>query len=225
MARPIAQRFAEVREQIGDSTPHLVIDGARVTQDRLNALLEFERISLLGDFADGSTVLEIGAGDGRTAACLMSLMPGIKYIIGDTPPALFLSSGNLRGLFPERRVAAALKASSLEELSALIRGNDLIFIFPHQIRLLADKSIDLFLAIDCLHEMTKATIDDYFAQIDRLARSFYMKVWNTTQVPFDLHRLTRDDYPVRPHWEKVFDEACVFPSNFCEMAYRLPIAA
>jgi putative sugar O-methyltransferase len=221
MARPVAQRFAEVREQVGDSTPHLVIDGVRVTQDRLNALLEFERISLLSDFAGRRMVLEIGAGNGRTAACMMSLVPGIKYIIADIPPALFLSSGNLRGLFPERRVAVAFKASSLEELSALIRDNDLIFMFPYQIRLLADKSIDLFLAIDCLHEMTRATIDDYFAEIDRLARSFYMKVWNSTRVPLDLHRLTRDDYPVRPHWEKVFDEACVFPSNFCEMGYRL----
>jgi hypothetical protein len=151
----------------------------------------------------------------------MSLTSDIKYIIADIPPALFLSSLNLRELFPERRIALAFKVSNPEEVSALIRDNDLIFMFPHQMRLLADKSIDLFLAVDCLHEMTMATIEDYFAQIDRLARNFYMKVWNSTRVPFDLHRLTRDDYPFRPHWEKVFDEVCVFPSNFCEMGYRL----
>jgi len=221
MSRPIAQRFAEVREQVNDSTPHLAIDGIRVTQDRLNSLLEFERICLLGNLTSGTTVLEIGAGSGRTAACMMSLAPNIKYIIADIPPALFLSSGNLRDLFPERCIAQAFKVSNPEEVSALIHDNDLIFMFPNQIRMLADKSIDLFLAVDCLHEMTKATIGDYFAQIDRLAWSFYMKVWNSTLVPFDGHRLTRDDYPVRPHWEKVFDEACLFPSNFCEMGYRL----
>jgi hypothetical protein len=77
-----------------------------------------------------------------------------------------------------------------------------------------------------LHLAPGAALADITAPaFDRLARSFYMKVWNTTQVPFDLHHLTRDDYPVRPHWEKVFDEACVFPSNFSEMGYRLPIAA
>ena len=222
MERPVAQRFAEVRENVADSTPHLVIEGARVTQDRLNALLEFERISLLGELLPNSTVLEIGAGSGRTAACMMSLLPGIKYIIADIPPALFLSSGNLRALFPERRVALGFEAADREQLSALIASHDLVFIFPHQIGMLADKSIDRFLAVDCLHEMTRATIETYFAQIDRVAKTFYMKVWNSTRVPFDLHRLTRDDYPVRPQWQKVFDEPCVFPSNFSEMGYRLP---
>jgi putative sugar O-methyltransferase len=218
MARPVARYFAQVRERVTDSTPHLMIDGKPVTQDRLNSLLEFERISLLGDFAD-RTILEIGAGDGRTAACMMSLIPSVKYIIADIPPAVFLCSQNLRRLFPDRRITMAFTASS--QLSALIRDNDLIFIFPHQLRLLANKSIDLFLAVDCLHEMTKTTINDYFAQIDRLATTFYMKVWSSTQVPLDLHRLTRDDYPVRAHWKKVFDESCVFPSNFSEMGYRL----
>lgn len=224
MARPIAHRIGEVREQVSDSTPHLRIGDIRITQDRLNSLLEFERISLLGDFSGWRTVLEIGAGNGRTAACLMSLVPGLKYVIADIPPALFLSLGNLRGLFPERRVAVGFKATDREQLAALIRDNDLIFIFPNQIRLMGDKSVDLFLAVDCLHEMTRTTIDDYFSQIDRLALNFYMKVWNRTRVPFDLHHLTRDDYPARQHWEKIFDVACVFPSNFSEMGYSLPCA-
>jgi putative sugar O-methyltransferase len=222
MARPVAQHFADVRENVADSTPHLVIEDKRVTQDRLNALLEFERIALLGELAPGSTVLEIGAGSGRTAACMMSLLRGVKYIIADIPPALFLSSGNLRALFPERRVALGFEAAGREHLSELLASHDLVFIFPHQIGMLADKSIDRFLAVDCLHEMTRETIENYFAQIDRVAKSFYMKVWNATRVPFDLHRLTRDDYPVRPHWQKVFDEPCIFPSNFSEMGYQLP---
>jgi putative sugar O-methyltransferase len=221
MARPVAKRLAEVRELVDVSTPHLVIDGAQITQDRLNSLLEFERISLLNITG---TVFEIGAGNGRTAACLMSLQPRIKYIIADIPPALFLSMENLRKLFPERRIATGFDGGP-DKLPSLINDNDVIFIFPHQINLLADKSIDLFLAVDCLHEMTKATIEDYFAQIDRVARSFYMKVWKSTIVPFDLHLLTRDHYPIRRHWNRVFDEACVFPSNFCEMGYRLSDAA
>jgi hypothetical protein len=48
MSRPVALRFAEVREQVTDSTPHLVIDGVQVTQDRLNSLLEFAFSVTLG---------------------------------------------------------------------------------------------------------------------------------------------------------------------------------
>ena len=120
------------------------------------------------------------------------------------------------------RTRVAFNISSREEISSLVRDHDLIFMFPDQIRLLEDKSIDRFLAVDCLHEMTSATIEEYFSQIDRIAKSFYMKVWNSTQVPFDLHHLTRDDYPVKASWEKVFDEKCIFPSNFSEMGFRLP---
>src|SRR5690606_31659160 len=131
-------------------TPHLNLDGARITQDRLNSLLEYEQISRLGVLRRDCRVLEIGAGSGRTAACLLSLVPGLKYIIADIPPALFLSYGNLRDLFPELRVAAGFTVQSRQELDAVIAGNDLIFVFPDQLRHMADKSIDLFLAVDCL---------------------------------------------------------------------------
>jgi hypothetical protein len=181
--------------------------------------------ALHGALLSRATVLELGVGNGGTTACMMSLLPGLKYIIANIPPGLFLSSINLRELFPERRVTVAVNASTSDELQRQIRDNDLIFVFPNQIRLMTDQSVDLFLGVGCLHEVTKATIEDYFSQIDRSALNFYMKVWSSVRGRFDLHYLTRDDYPVRPHWVRVFDDPCVYPSNYSEMGWRIPSAS
>jgi len=214
--------FEEIREEITENIPYVTIDNKKVTQDRMNSLMELQTISKVFNFQPESTIVEIGAGSGRTATCLLSLNPNLKYIIADIPPALFLSSTNLRRLFPERRIAVGFREKNSAALEKLIDENDLIFIFPSQLSLLRPKSVDLFLAIDCLHEMTKKTIDGYFDEIDRLAKRFYMKVWNHTRVPFDLHELDKNDFPIKKHWTVALDQPCIFPASFSEMGYHLP---
>jgi len=92
---------------------------------------------------------------------------------------------------------------------------------PDQLYLLPDKATNLFLAIDCLHEMKKDQINLFFNQVDRLASFFYFKCWNETEVPFDKISHKQDDYPVKKNWIQVYKQNCTVPSTYFEAFYQI----
>ena len=50
------------------------------------------------------------------------------------------------------------KAGDLVSILTRLQKNDVLFIFPHQIKFFDKKTFDMSIAIDCLHEMEKKTI-------------------------------------------------------------------
>ena len=87
-----------------DGNPAEIYDqsGALVSQDLANSILE---VSSMGPpLAPGSVVLELGAGYGRDAYAVLSANPGVKYVIVDIPPALWVAEAYLRRQFPNCRV-------------------------------------------------------------------------------------------------------------------------
>ncbi len=216
-----APYLAALDEPFFGNPPSININGKLISQDVLNSLLEYLSMAWHHDISNISTVLEVGAGSGRTAHCFLKLMNNIKYIIVDIPPALFLSQTYLSEVFPNRKVFKFRPFDSFEDVKSEFLSSDIIFMTPDQMLKLPGKSIDLFVAIDCLHEMKREEVQLYFDEADRLASLFYFKCWNKTVVPFDNVSHTINSYPVPSSWEEIFKDNCYVPSTFFHAFYEV----
>lgn len=211
----------KLEEPLIGNPPFVTYNNRRVSQDILNSLLEFIPVSQNCPMENISTIVEIGAGSGRTAFCYMTLLPHVKYVIADIPPALYVSQKYLADVFPEKKVMKFRPFSSFEEIAEEYAQADIVFLTPDQLLSLPDGSADLFLAIDCLHEMKPGMISHYFNEAERLCSYFYFKCWQQTTVPYDGNNYSSESYPVRTSWQKLFREDCVIPSEFFHAIYRM----
>ena len=134
-------------------------------------------------FSDNSNILEIGAGSGRLADTFLSIHDNIKYVICDIPLALFISYFRLKNRFQNKKIFLALNLKSFEEFNLVLKNNDIVFIFPHQLKYIDRKYFDLTLSISALHEMERDVINS----IDNIKgyQSLYFTVWKETG-PFSL---------------------------------------
>ena len=91
-----------VKKNKSKNIPALKIDNKIVSQDDLNSLLEFEKITEVLKYVknQNNRILEIGSGSGRTAKAILSIKKDIKYVIADIPPAINISCNNLKKFFP-----------------------------------------------------------------------------------------------------------------------------
>jgi len=195
----------KISEPMVGNPPAVELNGRFISQDAAHAVLEFDSISSgAGDFKSVGTVLELGAGYGRTAYVALTLMPHLRYIIADIPPALYVSQRYLTEVFPDRKIFKFRDFDSFSEVEKEFYESQVVFVMPHQLRKLPDKAVDLFAAIDCLHEMRPEQIDFYFDTVDRLAKQFYFTCFKSTPLPYEGITLKEEDYPVRSHWMKVF---------------------
>lgn len=202
------------------NAPWIAIKGKSISQDVLNSLLEFLSIAAHHDLSKVNTVLEIGAGSGRTAYCFMQQLPQVKYIVVDIPPALYLSQTYLSEMFPNRKIFTFREFNGYGEIKEEYENADLVFLTPDQMEMIPSHSVDLFLAIDCLHEMKKETIQFFFNQVHRLALFFYFKCWKETVVPYDNISLPFHSYPIPNTWKIIFEEPCFVPSEFIHAFYN-----
>lgn len=201
------------------NAPFITIEGKPVSQDTLNSLLEYLSMSLHYDISKVNTILEVGAGSGRTAYCFMRQLPHVKYIIVDIPPALYLSQAYLSQVFSDRKVFRFRHFDAYEEIKNEYEQADLVFMMPDQMRVIPDHSVDLFLAIDCLHEMKREVVQFYFNESQRLTSLFYFKCWMNTIVPFDNISYPFYAYPIPDTWQRIFEGPCVIPSDFAHAFY------
>ena len=168
--------------------------------------------------------LEVGAGAGRTAKIILSINDNAKYVIADLPPAINVSLSNLRASFPNKKIARGFKLNNQNDLNTVLEENDILFIFPHQIKFFPKKSFDLSIAIDCLHEMEKRIIKEYMINFEHVSKLLYFKVWENAGLPYaffqnySVHR--KEDYFIKDSWKEHFKERCVYPSKFFELGYE-----
>jgi putative sugar O-methyltransferase len=200
------------------------LGGKLISQDLANSVLEYN--SIREHFRPASTerptICELGAGYGRNAYVFLSALKQTKYIIVDIPPALYVSQRYLSKLFPERRIFQFRRFDAFSEIADEFRAADIVFVLPHQAELLPPKSVDLFLNISSLQEMTIAQIGAYYRLIDRLTRgSFYSKQWYVHQNTFDKVRVSIEDYPTPDHWRQLFVRPAPIQPSFFEAMYAL----
>ena len=228
---PIFEKLKDLSDRgyLGFNDPFLEIDNVNLTTDKINALFDYEKIDKFVKLQNIKSILEIGAGSGRTSQAIMTFNQNLRYIISDIPPAIFISYTRLKKTFPDKKIKYLFNYKNEKSLMDEINNNDISFIFPHQMKDIQNKYIDLTLAIDCIHEMDKKTIKNYFHKINKFSNLFYFSVWKKIIVPHSgiftktSNRLDyySNDYPIPDNWKKTFEEDLIFPSNFISAGFKL----
>lgn len=178
-------------------------DGRLISQDLANGALEAEAILRAMDGHAPSSILEVGAGYGRTAYVLMNLFPRATYTIVDIEPAITISRWYLSQLFP---------------------GDRLKFLAPSDAEREPPGSFDLALSISSLQEMTPAQVKGYLAMFDRLASGgvVFLKQWRKWHNPDDDITLEFREYPLPSSWHERFIEESPVQTEFEQGAWRVP---
>ena len=209
-----------------ESKPSLLINNKEITQDNLNSLLEFEQIEILlgKNKKRKNNILEVGAGSGRTAKAILSIMDNVKYVIADIPPAINFCKDSLNKYFPNKKISTAFEINNQEDLMTEFQKNDILFIFPHQIKLFEKNTFDITLAIDCLHEMEKKIIKIYMSMFEDVSTFLYFKVWEYSGLNYSFYQYhsihNKKDYAIKDHWKEHLKEKCLYPSNFFQLGYE-----
>jgi putative sugar O-methyltransferase len=216
----IPQTLSEPQE----GGPFRIYSGGKlVSQDLANSVLEYESITTpIAGSGELKTVMELGAGYGRTAFVFLKLMPALRYVVVDIPPALYVAERYLSSQFKDRRIFPFREFSSYDEIREEFESAQIAFILPNQAELLPEKCVDLTVNISSLHEMRMDQVRYYFSQIERLTRHwFYLKEWKMSRNPFEKEQFGENDYPVRPGWSEMFHHECRVQTEFFEAMYRL----
>ena len=195
-----------------------------ISQDIANSILELYSIlePLPLAFTARITICELGAGYGRNAFVFLKAFPKCRYIIVDIPPALYISQEYLATMFPDRKIMRFRPFKDFSEIKDEFEQADVIFLLPHQAEQLAEKSIDLFINISSLHEMTREQITAYFTLINKLTCGhFYLKQWKKFKNATDGITIAEADYPYRDSWQKIFSRTARAQPNFFEALYKI----
>jgi putative sugar O-methyltransferase len=196
----VTERLAEPTE---GNPPRTHLHGKLISQDLANSVLEYLSIVVDSDnhAGDIQSIMELGAGYGRTAYVFLKLMPDVKYVVVDIPPALYVSERYLSSQFPEKRIFKFRPFTGYADIEDELSHCQIAFFLPNQLELLPDKMFDLCINISSLHEMRLDQIDFYLRLIDRLTRRFfYMKQWKVSRIPFENIVITEKDYPIPSNW-------------------------
>lgn len=195
----------------------IYMNGRLISQDLANSVLEF--YSATEESSGVREVCELGAGYGRLAYVFLNVLP-CRYTIIDIPPALCVSERYLSEVFPDKKVFSFREFCGYEEVCEEFESSDIRFLLPHQAEMLPDKSVDLFLNISSLHEMTREQVSAYFRMIGRLTRGrFYTKQWMEGRNGVDMVWLRLDDYPVPATWRELYTRPAEVQTNFFEALY------
>jgi putative sugar O-methyltransferase len=206
-----------------EGRPAVITDlaGDLVSQDLANSILE---VSAMGaPLSPGSVVIELGAGYGRDAYTILATVPGVKYIIVDIPPALWVAETYLRHQFPESRIFTYREFGAFSEIEAEFRECDIAFFLSTQITLLPPGLADLIINISSLHEMRPEQIAFYISEFDRLLKNeglFYFKQWKRSVIPFEGIVIRQADYHVPASWRIELSREAPIQTRFFEARYR-----
>lgn len=221
-------RYLNLMEPSLGGPPKILDDsGKLISQDLSNSLLEvysIEKATKNFFFKSGGlSVLELGAGYGRNAYVINSLMKIKKYIIVDIPPALWVSQKYLSVLFPNLKVFKYQEIKDYKAVETEFNSSNLIFITPTQLEKLKPSSVDLIVTISSLHEMRLDQIKNYFKHFDRLLKIkgyFYFKQWYTAKVLFEDIVILKKDYPIPKNWDVIFDRPAKIHPKLFEGLYK-----
>lgn len=206
-----------------EGNPSLITDrfGALISQDLANSILEISAMNL--SLRPGSVALELGAGYGRDAHAILATNPGIKYVIVDIAPALWVAETYLRHEFPDLRLFCYREFAQFSDIETDFLACDIAFFLSTQIAQLPDGLAELIINVSSLHEMRLEQIGFYFTQFDRLlleGGTFYFKQWKRGVVPFEDVVIHQADYPIPKNWTLELSREAPIQSKFFEERYK-----
>ena len=206
-----------INEPIEGNPPRIYKKKKIISQDLSNSILEYYSITENLDKKEIKSIMELGAGYGRTAFVFLKLMPGIKYIIIDIPPALYVAERYLSNQFSEKKVFKFRSFKNYLEIKEEFEQADIAFFLPSQLELLPPKISNLFINISSFHEMRPNQIQYYFDCIDRLiTKLIYIKQWKVSENYYDKLTILEKDYPIKDNWKKRFWRECKVKTQFFE---------
>lgn len=173
--------------------------GRLISQDLANTALEVAAIQAALAGRAPKRILEVGAGYGRTAYALLSIVPDAAYTVVDIPPALDISRWYLTSLFPDR---------------------DLTFVDARTAD--PEEAFDLALSISSLAEMSRADVERYLALFKRLATPgavVYLKQWARWHNPVDGIDYTFEDFAPQGG-QQILRRKAPIQTAFIEAAWR-----
>jgi len=219
-----ADLLNRLEEPVEGNPPSVKLEGRNISQDLANAVLEYDSVIRgLSDVKQIRSIIELGGGYGRTAYAFLRLQPSVRYCMVDIPPALYIAERYLMSQFPERKIFPYRPFQSFQDVADEFREAQIAFLMPEQLDLLPDRSADLFLAVDCLHEMRPDQIMRYYRTIDRLSDYLYQKCWKKTKIPYDDIALTEEDYPFFANWRNLFFRDCRVQTTYFEALFRIEL--
>ena len=164
----------------------------------------------------------LGGGYGRLAFVCLGALPSATYTLIDIPPALNVAQEYLSRVFPDERVFRFRPFRDYDEIRGEYESSRIRFLAAHQIERIPPKSIDLFVNISSLHEMTFEQIRNYLVQIDRICRGhFYSKQWRVSQANVNGVVIREHEYPIPTSWEPIFHRRHPIQRMFFEARYRI----
>ena len=212
-----------LREPLEGNPPRVFQGDRLISQDLANSFLEYQSVMKADvDASEINTIMELGSGYGRTAWVYLTLHPGCRYVLVDIPPALYVCEKYLSDVFKDRKIFAFRPFEHYEDIKEEYENADIVFLMPHQLELLPDNSIDLFINISSLHEMRMDQIRYYFKVMEKLTRKyFYTKQWKETTIPYENVVIRQEDYPVDQNWRQIYARECKVQDLFFEALYDL----
>ncbi|WP_192243584.1 putative sugar O-methyltransferase [Mesorhizobium silamurunense] len=214
------EEIAALSEPSVGNPPAIRIGGRLVSQDLANSILEYKSVEPVAT----GTICELGGGYGRTAFVIASLRPTVRYIMVDIPPALGVAQEYLCQVFADRKHFRFRPFGNFETVRDEFEASALAFLLPHQLKLLPDSTVDLFVNISSLHEMRLDQIECYLSEIHRLVRPqghFYLKAWQVSKIPFEGIVIRESDYPLE-RWDRVYRRLPKVQASFFETLLRKP---
>ena len=207
--------------------PYILVNKTKFTQDKINSLFEYDILNKNKIIQKTKSVLEIGAGSGRTTEAILTLSKNIKrYLIVDIPPAMFICYKRLKIAFPKKKIALGIDINNNEKLKILLENNDIVFIFPHQLNNISSK-FDLTLAIDCLHEFDEVTRKFYSNFFYKHSKYLYFTVWKLAKLTYSLNPHKKIDgnnlnnYFIKSSSKILEKNTLIYPSNFINYLIKL----
>jgi putative sugar O-methyltransferase len=204
------------------NTPFISHDGFTLTLDKLSSILEvfiFEKI-----LSEAPLVCEIGGGSGRNSDAILQLFPRTKIIYCDIPPASYIALNRFKKVFPEKFTTVVKSPEDFQALLSATDGWDILIVPPSMLEYIPEKYVDLFIAIDCVHEFSNENRAKLAGIIANVANFFYTKNWTDTIIPIDEIPLSSNHlsgYYFSENWQVVHNQKCLFPGNFTEILFKI----
>jgi len=216
--------FSLVEESSFGNPVGVTYNNHYVTQDICNSILDVNFILENTNIVTSNPlrIMELGAGHGRIMHTILKAFSHMQVIIVDIPPALYVSQWYLTNTFPELKSFNFREFLNYSEIKTEFESSSISFLTPEQIELIPNNSIDLFINISSLHEMTPVQINNWFNQIGRVTNGwFYTKQFKKYPNLIDNLIIREEDYPVHPEWkEKVRRTNPIF-QEFFEVVYKI----
>jgi|TARA_B100001093_G_scaffold410510_1_gene399798 putative sugar O-methyltransferase len=219
--------YEKINKQIYEKfSPTLGIGNQIYNQHLLFSLLELEKIEKLINISQNNlNILEFGAGYGRTANLFLSLAKNLKYVVVDIPPAISISHNELKRIYKDKKFYLAIDVKSKDEMSNIIDKNDVIFIFPHQLKYLNKNFFDISIMIGITLEMDPKIVKKYMSYVNILSKSLYMKVFKYAGLPFSFYKFYKFDekehYFIDKNWVEIFCQLGLETDNIAHLGYKI----